>query len=399
MFPTIYHFIQDIFGSAPGFLKVINTFGFFVALSIGGAFWAMQTELKRLTFQGKLKPVSIIQTIGKPLGVPYYISQVFFGFIFGYKIIFLLIESQNGANPQELIFSLDGSWFWGILIMALILGYSFYLDKKQRLAEPQKSTIETDASVYMGTITTIALISGFLGAKVFHILENFNAFSIDYVMGNLFSTGGWTYYGGLICGATGVLVYCRKKGLNILSVLDSGAAPMMLAYGLGRFGCHFSGDGDWGVPNPSPKPFALPDWLWSYSYPNNVLGMEGYTHEGMKKIDGCTGDFCYELINPVWPTPIYEALMAIGLFLIIWLVLRKRVVKRGNLFAFYMLFAGIERFIIEFIREHGDSVYKAFGIVFSQAQMISLLLILGGISWFIFGSGKKQTKKTAQHLE
>jgi len=399
MFPTIYHFIQDIFGSAPGFLKVINTFGFFVALSIGGAFWAMQTELKRLTFQGKLKPVSIIQTIGKPLGVPYYISQVFFGFIFGYKIIFLLIESQNGANPQELIFSLDGSWFWGILIMALILGYSFYLDKKQRLAEPQKSTIETDASVYMGTITTIALISGFLGAKVFHILENFNAFSIDYVMGNLFSTGGWTYYGGLICGATGVLVYCRKKGLNILSVLDSGAAPMMLAYGLGRFGCHFSGDGDWGVPNPSPKPFALPDWLWSYSYPNNVLGMEGYTHEGMKKIDGCTGDFCYELINPVWPTPIYEALMAIGLFLIIWLVLRKRVVKRGNLFAFYMLFAGIERFIIEFIREHGDSVYKAFGIVFSQAQMISLLLILGGIAWFIFGSGKKQTKKTAQHLE
>jgi prolipoprotein diacylglyceryl transferase len=399
MFPTIYHFIQDIFGSAPGFLKVINTFGFFVALSIGGAFWAMQTELKRLTFQGKLKPVSIIQTIGKPLGVTYYISQVFFGFIFGYKIIFLLIESQNGANPQELIFSLDGSWFWGILIMALILGYSFYLDKKQRLAEPQKSTIETDASVYMGTITTIALISGFLGAKVFHILENFNAFSIDYVMDNLFSTGGWTYYGGLICGATGVLVYCRKKGLNILSVLDSGAAPMMLAYGLGRFGCHFSGDGDWGVPNPSPKPFALPDWLWSYSYPNNVLGMEGYTHEGMKKIDGCTGDFCYELINPVWPTPIYEALMAIGLFLIIWLVLRKRVVKRGNLFAFYMLFAGIERFIIEFIREHGDSVYKAFGIVFSQAQMISLLLILGGISWFIFGSGKKQTKKTAQHLE
>jgi prolipoprotein diacylglyceryltransferase len=64
-----------------------------------------------------------------------------------------------------------------------------------------------------------------------------------------------------------------------------------------------------------------------------------------------------------------------------------------------MLFAGIERFIIEFIREHGDSVYNAFGIVFSQAQMISLLLILGGIFWFVFGSGKKQTEKTAQLLE
>ena len=399
MFPTLYHFFYDIFGAAPGFLKVINTFGFFVALSIGGAFWAMQTELKRLTLDGKLKGVDVIQTVGKPFGIPYYVSQAFFGFIFGYKIIYLLWESQGGANPQELIFSLDGSWLWGIVMMLAILGYSYYTDKKQQLPEPTTKTIRTDASVHMGTITTIALLSGFLGAKVFHILENLNHFSLSYVMDNLFSTGGWTYYGGLICGAAGVLIYCHRKGLNVLSILDSGAGAMMLAYGLGRFGCHFSGDGDWGIANPSPKPFAMPDWLWSYSYPNNVLGMEGFSHEGMKKIDGCTGDFCYELIDPVWPTPIYEASMAIGLFLIIWFVLRKRVSKRGNLFAFYMLFAGIERFIIEFIREHGESVYKAFGVTFSQAQMISLILIFGAIAWFVFGNRIRPKTETAQNLE
>jgi len=395
MFPTLYHFFNDLFGAAPGFLKVINTFGFFVAISIAGAFWAMSVELKRLTLKGDLKPVEVIQTTGKPFGLGYYISQAFFGFIFGYKIIFLLIESQKGGNPQELIFSSEGSWIWGTVLVIAILAYSYYLDKKQQLAEPKVETIKSDASIYMGTITTIALISGFFGAKVFHILENFNHFSVSYVVDNLFSTGGWTYYGGLICGAAGVLIFCHRKGLNVLSVLDSGAAPMMLAYGLGRFGCHFSGDGDWGIANPAPKPFALPDWFWSYSYPNNVLGMEGYSHEGMKQIEGMTGNFSYELIDPVWPTPIYEALMAIGLFAIIWFVLRKRVFKRGNLFAFYMLFAGIERFAIEFIREHGDSVYKAFGIVFSQAQMISLVLILGAILWFVFGNRNKPIVETA----
>ena len=47
---------------------------------------------------------------------------------------------------------------------------------------------------------------------------------------------------------------------------------MMLAYGVGRLGCHFSGDGDWGDPNRFEKPLSiLPDWLWAYRYPNNVI--------------------------------------------------------------------------------------------------------------------------------
>ena len=382
MFPTLYHFIEYLFGGAPQFLQVINTFGFFVALAIGGAYWAMSKEMSRLSMEGRLKKVEIIETIGKPFEWSYYLSQGVFGFVFGYKIIYLLIQSQAGANPQEIIFSKDGSWLYGIIFTIAILAYSYYVDKKQRLESPQIKKVITDPSIYMGSITTIALISGFLGAKVFHILENFNHFSMSYVLDNLFSTGGWTYYGGLICGAAGVLIFCKTKGLSLLGILDSGAAPMMLAYGLGRFGCHFSGDGDWGVANLAPKPFPLPDWLWSYTYHNNVLGMEGFSHEGMQAIEGCSGNFCYELIQSVWPTPIYEAMAAIGLFAIIWFVLRKRVKSPGSLFAFYLLFAGLERFAIEFIREHGDSLYKFGGLVFSQAQMISLIFVAVALAWF-----------------
>ena len=54
-------------------------------------------------------------------------------------------------------------------------------------------------------------------------------------------------------------------------MLDIGGPGMMLAYSVGRIGCHMSGDGDWGIININPKPFSwLPDWLWAYTYPNNV---------------------------------------------------------------------------------------------------------------------------------
>ncbi len=133
----------------------------------------------------------------------------------------------------------------------------------------------------MGNITAIALISGFLGAKVFHIIETPGNFSFQAIASQFFTSGGWTFYGGLICGLGGVLIYTHKRGYPIIHVLDSAGPPMMLAYGVGRFGCHFSGDGDWGVANPSPNSW-LPDWAWAYKYPHNVLGKD-YASAGMEK--------------------------------------------------------------------------------------------------------------------
>lgn len=76
--------------------------------------------------------------------------------------------------------------------------------------------------------------------------------------------------------------------------------------------------------------------------------------------------------------------MALTLFAILWFYVRKLSLKPGQVLSIYLVFAGMERFLIESIREHGDSLYTLGNVIFSQAQMISLALIVTGITiWFL----------------
>lgn len=384
MYPTLYHFLAETFGIHLRGLQIVNTFGLFVALSIAAAFVAMQSEMRRKTLLGLFSTVKVTTITGKPFPLSDYIVNGILAFVFGYKVLWLGLKTGDGFSPQEHLFTGEGSWWMGLAIAAVVTGLRYRSDIKQRLAVPTSKTEDMDASYHMGNITTVALISGFLGAKLFHLLEDPQNLSFSRIISEFFTSGGWTFYGGLICGAGGVLIYCYRKGLNLLHILDSGGPAMMISYGLGRFGCHFSGDGDWGLPNLTPKPMSwIPDWAWAYTYPHNVMGDSPFPPQGMANIPGETGPFSYELMVPVYPTPLYEALMGLLLFAILWKFLRPRVKVAGNMFAWYMVFAGVERFAIEFIREHGTSIYKVGSISFSQAQMISVLLMVLGGAWLL----------------
>ena len=218
----------------------------------------------------------------------------------------------------------------------------------------------------------IAAVAGILGAKIFHNLENIDDFIADPI-GQLLSFSGLTFYGGLICGAIAVIYYAKKYGIHYKIISDAAAPGLMLAYGIGRMGCHFSGDGDWGITNLTPKPewlSFLPDWAWAYTYPHNVI------NAGVP-IEGCVGPYCNELLHPVFPTPIYEIIMALGLFALLW-YLRKRINIAGMLFGIYMVVNGLERFFIEKIRV--NTKYILFGQEITQAELISLAMIISGLA-------------------
>jgi phosphatidylglycerol---prolipoprotein diacylglyceryl transferase len=202
------------------------------------------------------------------------------------------------------------------------------------------------------------LLSGIVGARIFHILEHLPDFLADpWPM--IFSRSGLSIMGGLILGTvTGILMVWRS-GLPLGPVFDAAAPPMMIGYGLGRIGCQISGDGDWGVvANMALKPDWLPTWLWAQTYDNNIYGV-------MIPAPG------------VYPTPFYETAMALMLFGLLWAI-RRHPFCKGWLAAVYLLLAGAERLLIEQIRVNPQ--FDFFGIHATQAEMISGVFIVLGLT-------------------
>lgn len=219
------------------------------------------------------------------------------------------------------------------------------------------STQVVSPSALLGTMTVLAVVVGIAGSKLFHILENMGEFARD-PLGMIFSSGGLTFYGGLLMAGLAIAWFVRKKGVPVGAAADALAPGLMLGYGIGRIGCHLAGDGDWGImADLSAKPGWLPGWLWAETYPNNILGIH--------------------LPDPgVYPTSVYEFVAAAALFGILWAA-RKHPYLNGWLFSLYLVFNGAERFFIEQIRV--NNVFSFLGLNVTQAEVIATVIFLTGV--------------------
>lgn len=381
MYPTLSEFLKE-FGI---YIKLpIQSFGLILALSFFAAAWCLYQELKRRSDNGILKPISKQEEVNKPISQQDYIVSALIGGIVGYKFVYLFLNyTAFSDDPQAYMLSFDGNWFGGIA-GASLFAYLKYREAQQLKGKKHETkTVLVYPQDLVPNFVTIAAIAGLLGAKVFHNLENLDEF-ISNPIDALLSFSGLTFYGGLIVAAYFIIRYAKKNGISALHIADANAPGLMLAYGIGRVGCQISGDGDWGIENFSPKPSWLswaPDWFWAYKYPHNV-------NEVGVLIPGCEGKYCYELPNAVFPTPLYETLAALFIFGILWSI-RKKIKTPGLLFSIYLIFNGMERFLIEKIRVNTLYHIGNFGI--TQAEIISTVLFLVGALGVIYFSlqGKK----------
>ena len=189
-----------------------------------------------------------------------------------------------------------------------------------------------------------ALVGGVIGSRLDYVLQNWDDVSDD-LLGNLFSGSGLVWFGGLVGGAIGVLLWAWRRGFLGLRLLDVSAVPLALGYAVGRVGCQLSGDGDYGTASDLP---------WAMAYPEGTVPTTEEVH----------------------PTPIYES-VALGLVALALWRLRGRLAP-GVVFALYLVAVGLERLLVEFIRRNDD---VALGL--TLAQLVSVALMAAGAAWLL----------------
>jgi len=196
------------------------------------------------------------------------------------------------------------------------------------------------------------LAGGLVGSRLDYLFQNWDEVSDD-VLGNVFSGSGLVWFGGVVGGAAGVLLWARWRGFLGPRVLDLAAPALALGYAIGRVGCQLSGDGDYGVASDLP---------WAMAYPDGTVATTEEVH----------------------PTPIYETL-ATGLMALALWRLRDRF-RPGVLFALYLVLAGLERLLVELVRRN-DSVVAGLTL----AQLVSVGMIAVGATWlFRLGDLRRQ---------
>src|SRR3954454_13136998 len=187
-----------------------------------------------------------------------------------------------------------------------------------------------------------ALVGGIVGARLWWVAENWSD-AKDDIVGSLFSGSGLVWYGGAIGGAICVVAWGWRRGFLGLVLLDVAAAPLAAGYAIGRIGCQLAGDGDYGIPWDGP---------WAMAYPHGTVPTTQEVH----------------------PTPVYETIVMGIVAILLWRWRHRW--RPGTLFGLYLVLAGTERFLVEFIRRNSDVL-----LGLTQPQLLSVAMIVGGAAW------------------
>ncbi len=256
---------------------------------------------------------------------------------------------------------------YGLMLGIAFITASYFLTK-----EVERKKLDPNLAT---NITLLAIIFGIVGAKVFHLIENWKDF-LNNPVEMAFSPGGLTFYGGLIFAIGAIWIFMKKKKIPFLVVADIAAPSLALAYGIGRIGCHLAGDGDYGIPTDLP---------WGTNYENGTVPPSSM-FRGSEIAAGYPNGIVPDN-TPLHPTPIYEFLIAVLIFSILW-KLRKKEWSDGKLFMFYLVFSGTSRLLVEFIR-----LNPRLFLGLSEAQLISVGLIFIGIGGIINYAKQTEIKK------
>ena len=188
-----------------------------------------------------------------------------------------------------------------------------------------------------------ALVGGIVGARLWWVAENWSEASGRPARQPLLRRRASSGTAARSAVPSAVLIWAWRRNFLTLQMFDVAAVPLAIGYAIGRIGCQLAGDGDYGIPWDGP---------WAMAYPDGTVPTTEEVH----------------------PTPVYETL-AMGLVALLLWRWRHRW-RPGTLFGLYLILAGAERFLVEFVRRNDDVL-----VGLTQPQLLSVAMMAGGATW------------------
>ena len=210
----------------------------------------------------------------------------------------------------------------------------------------------------IGDLIFAAIIGGLLGGKIYYAI-------LMQDMGAIMSRAGFVFWGGLLGGMLATYMVIRYKKLSFTRISDVGGIAIAAAYSVGRTGCWAVGD-DYGRPWNGPLAVSFPEG----APPSTVSSMTQLFNTPAPQ-----GSNPSDVIS-VHPTQLYETALGFVMFLVLWRY-RNHKHAEGWLFGLYCVLAGVERFLIEFVRAKDDRFIGGLTV----AQIIALAFAVAGAVW------------------
>ena len=236
-------------------------------------------------------------------------------------------------------------YWYSIFIFLGLLTASILIFKEAR-----KRNIDED---FLINLIFNTIIIGLIGARVYYVLFNIPYYASNPIEILAVWNGGLAIHGGIFAALAFILIYCKKKNINSLQLLDIIVVGLIIAQAIGRWGNFFNSEAYGQVTTYAElKAQQIPTFI--------INGM-------------------YILGEYRQPTFFYESTWCFAGFLAMLIIRKYKYLKRGQLTGFYLFWYGPGRLLIESLRT--DSLMLG---PIKIAQVVSIVFIITGIVLFFY---------------
>jgi phosphatidylglycerol---prolipoprotein diacylglyceryl transferase len=278
-------------------------------------------------------------------------------------LVFGLREAKRLGISQDVL--IDG--FLWIVPVAILGSRIWYV------------AFEWDQFVYGSFFPSVLRVLGFSSGRL-----DFSSFGLS----------GLAIHGAFFVAFICVYFYARKKKLNLLKVLDMMAIGFILAQAIGRWGNFFNQEAHGGLVGGITNGVANLSLEEQFNFLRYSIGIPEFIVNNMYIAKGIGGYTVTPLTGFYHPTFFYESMLNLVGFAIMLILRRIKVIRFGDLIAFYLIWYGGVRIFIESMRTD-PLTYQLFGLTLKSATTTSVLMMLGGVAIILFVHLKKKTDSYA----